>query len=86
MPSLEAPGPRRHALAVALQIKLEMSGRGMDQKALSVASRVPESSLSRYLMGQRNMSLVTFSMLAAALGVAPGVLLNRVDLAATDAP
>lgn len=65
--------------AIALQIKVELVERGMDQKDLAAAVGIESATLSRYLTGKRSMPMPTFHAIAGALGLSPRVLMERAE-------
>ena len=65
--------------AIALQIKVELVERGMDQKALAEAVGIESATLSRYMTGKRTMPLSTLYAIAGVLGLSPRVLMERAE-------
>lgn len=65
--------------ALAVQIKVELVERSMDQKALAAAIGIESATLSRYMTGKRSMPLPTFFAVADALGLSPRVLMERAE-------
>ena len=63
--------------AMTAQIKAEIAARDWKQSELSKRSGIPTSSLSRYLNGEREMSLNVFADIAEALGLSILELVGR---------
>lgn len=63
--------------AVAAELRAERAATRMSIRALSEASGIPEVSLNRYLAGKRDVTGSALLALGEALGVDPGVLLDR---------
>ncbi len=51
------------------QLKAAINGSGKSRYALSCASGVPQSALSRFMSGERGLSLESAAKLADALGL-----------------
>lgn len=62
------PAPR-HAAAVSDQLRAVISSRALVPYALALAADVAPSVLSRYLSGERGLSMDSFDRLASALGL-----------------
>lgn len=60
-----------------VQIKAEMAARDWKQSNLSQASKIPTSTLSRYLSGARDIPLPEFADIADALGLSMIELAQR---------
>lgn len=65
--------------ALALQIKVELTARDMDQKDLAEAAGMERVTLNRYLKGHRSMPMPVFFRIAEALGVTPQTLMQRAE-------
>lgn len=65
--------------ALAIQIKVELADRSMDQKALAEKVGIESATLSRYMTGKRSMPMPTFFAVADALGLSPRVLMERAE-------
>lgn len=65
--------------ALAIQIKVELAERDMDQKDLAEVAGVERVTLNRYLKGHRSMPMPVFFRVAEALGVTPQVLMQRAE-------
>lgn len=63
--------------AVAAELRAERAATRISIRALSDASGIPEVSLNRYLAGKRDIPGSALLSLGEALGVDPGVLLDR---------
>ncbi len=69
---------RETAIAsLAAELRGERAATRMSIRALSEASGIPEVSLNRYLAGKRDIPGSALLSLGEALGVDPGILLNR---------
>lgn len=62
---------------IARQIRVELAERGMEQGELADRAGLARSTMSRYLQGQRSMTVKTFANVAEALGKLPSDLLKR---------
>lgn len=65
--------------ALALQVKVELVERGMDQQALAEAVGIERATLSRYMTGKRSMPMPTFIRVAEVLGLSPVELMGRAE-------
>ena len=65
--------------AVALQIKVELTARQMDQKDLAEAAGMERVTLNRYLKGHRSMPMPVFFKIAETLGISPRTLMERAE-------
>ena len=65
--------------AVALQIKVELTARQMDQKDLADAAGMERVTLNRYLKGHRSMPMPVFFKIADALKISPRTLMERAE-------
>lgn len=65
--------------AVALQIKVELVERDMDQKDLAEAVGMERVTLNRYLKGHRSMPMPIFFRVAEALKLSPYELMERAE-------
>lgn len=65
--------------ALAIQIKVELVGRGMDQKDLADAIGIERATLNRYLKGHRSIPMPLFFKVAEVFGVTPRVLMERAE-------
>jgi transcriptional regulator with XRE-family HTH domain len=75
---VETYGERLEA-ALALQIKIELTARDMDQKDLAEKAGMERVTLNRYLKGHRSMPMPIFFKIAEALEVTPQVLMQRAE-------
>lgn len=65
--------------ALALQIKVELTAREMDQKDLAEKAGMERVTLNRYLKGHRSMPMPVFFKIAEALGISPRALMERTE-------
>lgn len=65
--------------ALAIQIKVELVGRDMDQKDLADAIGIERATLNRYLKGHRSIPMPLFFKVAEVFGVTPRVLMERAE-------
>ena len=65
--------------ALALQIKVELVERGMNQKDLAEAVGVGRPAMNHYMTGKRSMPMPTFIAVAGALGLSPRELMTRAE-------
>jgi len=65
--------------AVALQVKVELTERGMDQKDLAEAAGLERVTLNRYLKGHRSMPMPIFFKIAQALDMSAQELMSRAE-------
>jgi len=65
--------------AVALQIKVELVERQMDQKDLAEIAGIERVTLNRYLKGHRSMPMPIFFRVAEALKISPYELMERAE-------
>lgn len=63
--------------ALALEIRVEMTSRMVEQKELAEKAGMERATLSRYLTLKRHLPMPTFFAIAAALEVSPQVLMQR---------
>ncbi len=75
---MEAYGEQLEA-ALALQIKVELVERGMDQKDLAEAIGIDRVTLNRYMKQHRSMPMPIFFKVAEALRLSPRVLMERAE-------
>lgn len=75
---MEAYGEQLEA-ALALQIKVELVERGMDQKDLAEAIGIDRVTLNRYMKQHRSMPMPIFFKVAEALRLSPGELMDRAE-------
>lgn len=71
--------------AIALQIKVELVERAMDQKALAEAVDIEPATLSRYMKGRRSMPMPIFFKVSDALGISAAELMERAEARITEA-
>lgn len=65
--------------ALALQLKVEMAERGMEQKELADKVGINKVTMSHYMTCKRSMPMPTFVKVAEALGLTPSALLGRAE-------
>lgn len=65
--------------ALALQIKVELVERGMDQNGLADAIGIERATLSRYMTGKRVMPMQTFWAVAGVFALSPQALMERAE-------
>lgn len=65
--------------ALAMQLKVEMADRGMEQKDLADKVGINKVTMSHYMTGKRSMPMPTFVKVAGVLGLTPSALLARAE-------
>lgn len=65
--------------ALAIQIKVELLERGLDQKTLAERVGIHQVTMTKYLKNQRSMPLPVLIDIASALGVSPRMLMQRAE-------
>jgi transcriptional regulator with XRE-family HTH domain len=63
--------------SLAMQLRVELTERGMTQKDLAEKAGVSRPTVNHYLMGHRSIPMPVFFKFAEVLNVAPSVLLGR---------
>ncbi|WP_181038998.1 helix-turn-helix domain-containing protein [Arthrobacter sp. Y81] len=63
--------------SLAMQIRVELTERGMTQKDLAEKAGITRSTLNHYTKGHRSIPMPTLFKFAEVLSVAPSVLLER---------
>lgn len=78
---------KRYEAALALQVKVELVERGMDQGSLASALGIERATLNRYMRGHRSFPMPLFFRIAETFGVPPSEMFRRADvrIAAQDA-
>lgn len=72
------PYEERLVLAIARQIRVELTDRDMNQQDLANAVGVERATMSRYLNG-KPMPMPTFFRVAEALRLSPQALMQRAE-------
>jgi len=70
---------KRYAEALTLQIKVELTERGMTQKDLAEAVGIGRPAMNHYMMGHKSMPMPTFFAVAEAFGLSPRELMERAE-------
>lgn len=65
--------------ALITQLRVEMAERNWQQKDLAAAMGMDPATLSRYLKGNRGVSMSVFYRMASGLGLSPRELMERVE-------
>lgn len=65
--------------AVAMQIKVELVERDMNQKDLAEAVGIGRPAMNHYMTGKRSMPMPTFFKVAEVLGMSPRELMERAE-------
>ena len=65
--------------ALAIQIKIELVERGLDQKTLAERVGIHPVTMTKYLKNQRSMPVPVLIDIAEAVGVSPRVLMQRAE-------
>lgn len=63
--------------AVAATLRAEMAARRMQRKELAEGSGIPVRTLSRYLDGEREISINTLARVAPVLGLTAGEIWSK---------
>lgn len=73
---ISGPGKDDQA-AVIMQIKAELAAKDWKQSDLAEAADIPTSTLSRYIIGSRDLPFPAFADICAALGLPMSELIDR---------
>lgn len=65
--------------ALAVQLKVELVERGMDQKDLADQVGINRVTMSHYMTTKRSMPLPTFVKVSEILGLTPSELMSRAE-------
>lgn len=65
--------------ALAMQIKVELVERDMEQKDLADKVGINRVTMSHYMTGKRSIPMPTFFKVAEALEISPRVLMERAE-------
>lgn len=65
--------------ALAVQIKVELAERGMEQKDLAERVGINPVTMSNYMTGKRSMPMPTFFKVAEVLGISAKALMERTE-------
>lgn len=72
-----APFSDRLEESLALQVRVELTERGMTQKELADQVGISVPTMNMYLKGRRSIPIQTLAKIAGIFGVAPSVILGR---------
>lgn len=75
----------RFNTAVAAELRAERARKGTTYAALIADTGIAQSTLQRYLKGERDIPLPAFQDLCLALGVSPRIIFERAEQAIDDA-
>lgn len=65
--------------ALAIQIKVELVERGLEQKDLADQVGINRVTMSHYMTCKRSMPMPTFMKVAEVLGLTPAALMQRAE-------
>ena len=65
--------------ALAMQLKVELVERGMDQQDLADQIGIHRVTMSKYMKGHRSFPMPVYFKIAEALGLSPRELMQRVE-------
>lgn len=65
--------------ALAMQVKVELVERGLEQKDLADQVGINRVTMSHYMTGKRSMPMPTFMKVAEVLGLTPAALMQRAE-------